>query len=53
MEKPVKSIEISHKCKGAFRSWNITERSQSSDYIYSHAVIFDKDIFELYENKKV
>ena len=48
-----KQVEISHKCKGAFRSWNIKERCENSAYEFSHAVIFDKDLFELYENKKV
>jgi hypothetical protein len=53
MEHKPSQIEISHKCKGAFRSWNIRERCENSSYEYSHALVFDKDMFELYENKKV
>lgn len=45
-------IHISHKCKGAFRSWDLPKLC-GENAIFAYSVVFDKDMYTEYENKKV
>ena len=49
----VKSIHISHKTKGSFFHWNMASLCWSKSFKYSYSVVFDKDLYPGYQNKKV
>lgn len=49
----IREIHITHKCKGAFMSWNIPSLSSESKFEFQHAHVFDKELYPGYENKKV
>ena len=49
----VQEIHVTHKCKGAFFSWNMKSLSEGSSFNFDNAVVFDKDLYPGYENKKV
>ena len=48
-------VHIAHKSKGAFRSWEVPLRCkhESANTHYAYSIVFDKDMFKYYENKKV
>jgi hypothetical protein len=44
---------VTHKCKGAFFSWNMKNLCEGSTFKFNSAMVFDKDLYPGYENKKV
>jgi len=49
----IDEIHVTHKCKGAFFSWNMKSLCEGSQFNYDRGVVFDKDLYPGYENKKV
>lgn len=49
----ISQVCISHKTKSSFRAWQMHERSTKSDFKFDSSIVFDKDNFPLYQNKKV
>jgi len=47
------SIQISHKTKGSFHSWNMSSLCSESAWKYCHSVVFDRELYPGYQNKKV
>jgi len=49
LPEEIVEVHISHKCKGAFGSWQIPERCANSDFKFQHSIIFDKELYPGYK----